>query len=90
MYLKILQDILPQAEDIVASRLQIIEDEINKIFDMLSILEADTRLPPSAFLPNKSCKKTAKEIVAALDTGLKGLPLYALHSHSNYISDQCL
>lgn len=90
MYLKILRDIMLQAEGIVASRLRSIEDEINRTFDVLSILEADTRLPPSAFLPKKSCRKSAKEFVAALDTGLKGLPMYVLHSHSNCISDRCL
>lgn len=90
LYLKVLQNILLQSEGIVASRLRSIEDEINRTIDMISILENDTRLPPSAFLPKKSCKKSAKEFVAALDTGLKGLPMYALHSHSNCISDKCL
>lgn len=74
LYLKVLQDILSQAKGMVTSRLESIEDEINSTIDMLSILEANTRLPPSAFLPNESCKKSAKEFAAALDTGLKGLP----------------
>lgn len=90
LYLKVLQDILSQAEGTVTSRLRSIEDEIDRTIDMLSILEANTRLPPPALLPNESWRKSAKEFVAALDTGFKELPLYALHSHSNCISDKCL
>lgn len=50
LYVKILRDILWQAERILRSRLQSIEHEINRKIDMLSILEADIR-PPSVCFP---------------------------------------